>query len=250
MIKRLSPTSFKSRGEASGSAQKAGSQHCPCDFPRILETELPAAAAPSHAGRAPGGGCGRLGPGRRGGPEASRRRPGCAPCVGHMLLPLCVRGLVSSRVSACACASAPLSARISGPVRPCDARLASSPFSSCISLHPSHPSLCVSKILLTDMKTRPRENLCTNAHNDPMHGSQDVQTDMSVGRRRGRRSADGRSAPPQHQRPSHVVGRPSDACHHRPRAAGFQSRALSRMGESRRGKAGRRSRGVRAEPER
>lgn len=158
-----------------------------------------------------------------------------------------------SRLPTCVCVRMRVGASLRahlGPVRPRDARLASSPFSSCISLHPSHPSLRVSKVLLTDMKTRPRENLCTNAHNDPMHGSQDVQTDMSVGRRRGRRSADGRSAPPQHQRPSHVVGRPSDACHHRPRAAGFQSRALSRMGESRRGKAGRRSRGVRAEPER
>lgn len=160
----------------------------------------------------------------------------------HVCLRAHARRRFSPRASRGPCASA--------TVRTCDARLASSPFSSCISLHPSHPSLHVSKVLLTDMKTRPRENLCTNAHNDPMHGSQDVQTDMSVGRRRGRRSADGRSAPPQHQRPSHVVGPRSDACHHRPRAAGFQSRALSRMGESRRGKAGRRSRGVRAEPER
>lgn len=182
----------------------------------------------------------------------ARRRAGAvrdAPRASGTCSCLSASGVSSPHVCLRAHARRRFSPRARATVWTCDARLASSPF-SCISLHPSHPSLCVSKILLTDMKTRPRENLCTNAHNDPMHGSQDVQTDMSVGRRRGRRSADGRAAPPQHRRPSHVVGPPSDACHHRPRAAGFQSRALSRMGESRRGKAGRRSRGVRAEPER
>lgn len=126
------------------------------------------------------------------------------PCAGQ-------RVSLWPSLSVCPSPRASLGWRVCVAVRMCGACLTSSLFPSLIHLSlTSDASLHVTKILLTEMKACPCKNLCTDVHNNPLHGGQNVEMHVSISWRRNRQTvvrptAECRSALLQHERPSKIV---------------------------------------------